>query len=98
MKKPIQLTKSIVSVRNSLHHSPCRGIVLIPLALALASLAVSPPARAVVPAPDGGYPNNNTAEGDDAPFSLTTGTDNTAIGFEALFYDTTGGDNTATGW
>ena len=30
-------------------------------------------ARAVVPPPDGGYPNGNTAEGEDALFSLTTG-------------------------
>ena len=35
--------------------------------------ALSPTARAVTPAPDGGYPNNNTAEGDNALFSLTTG-------------------------
>jgi hypothetical protein len=49
------------------------------------------------PAPDGGYPNDNTAEGTDALFSLTTGPDNTAIGFDALFSNTTGDSNTATG-
>src|SRR5437763_7183522 len=53
-------------------------------------------ARAVDPPPDGGYPNYNTAEGDDALFSLTTGFDNTAIGFEALFSNTSN-FNTATG-
>jgi hypothetical protein len=41
--------------------------------LALTSFALSPWARAVDPAPDGGYPNGNTAEGEDALFSLTTG-------------------------
>ena len=35
------------------------------------------------PTPDGGYPNDNTAEGDSALFSVTTGTDNTAVGFSA---------------
>jgi hypothetical protein len=72
-----------------------RGFLLIPLALAW--VALSPAAQAVTPAPDGGYPNFTTAEGDNALFSLTTGTNNTAIGFHALFNDTTGSSNTATG-
>ena len=53
---------------------------------------------AVVPAPDGGYPGNNTAEGTNALFSLTSGIDNTALGFEALFRNTTGDFNTAEGF
>ena len=77
--------------------SPLGAFLLIPFVLAC--FALSPTARAVVPAPDGGYPNDNTAEGDDALFSLDTsyGLDNTALGFNALYTDTTGGDNTATG-
>jgi hypothetical protein len=72
------------------------GLFLIPLVLA--AFAVSPTAQAQLsPPPDGGYPNNNTAEGTDALFSLTTGPDNTAIGFEALYSNTTGDSNTATG-
>jgi len=51
----------------------------------------------VTPAPDGGYPGFNTAEGDHALQSLTSGTSNTAIGFDALFSNTTGSNNTATG-
>ena len=47
--------------------------------------------------PDGGYLNQNTAEGDNALFSLTTGGFNTAIGFQALHNNTTGGFNTASG-
>ena len=74
-----------------------RGFLLIPLALALAWLALSPVARAVDPPPDGGYPGNNTAEGEDALFSLTDGIDNTAVGFHALYSNTTGGNNTANG-
>ena len=72
---------------------------ILPLlaALTLLCLALSPTAQAVSPAPDGGYPNMNTAEGEDALFSLTTGASNTAIGFRALYSNTGGGDNTATG-
>ena len=43
-----------------------------------------PVARAVVPPPDGGYPGNNTAEGQNALLSLTTGTFNTAVGSLSL--------------
>ena len=63
----------------------------------LASLALTPCAFAVDPPPDGGYPNKNTAEGGDALFSLTTGSNNTAVGFDALFSETTGNGNTAVG-
>jgi len=53
--------------------------------------------QAVVPPPDGGYAGGNTAEGDNALFSLTFGTQNTANGFHALLANTSGGQNTATG-
>ncbi len=72
-----------------------RGLLLIPLALAW--FALLPTSQAVDPPPDGGYRNQNTAEGTDALFSLTTGTENTAIGFDALFNLTTGFNNTAVG-
>jgi hypothetical protein len=83
--------------RNSISRSPLRyGLFLIPLVLA--AFALSPMAQAQLsPPPDGGYANDNTAEGTDALFSLTTGPDNTAIGFEALYSNTTGDSNTATG-
>src|SRR5205823_61189 len=71
------------------------GCVL--LVSALVCFALAPIARAVSPAPDGGYPGANTAEGDDALFSLTTGPANTALGFDALYNATTGDHNTATG-
>src|SRR3989442_4543408 len=63
-----------------------RGFLLI--ALALAWFALSQTARAVDPPPDGGYPGSNTAEGDGALSSLTSGTNNTAIGFDALLNNT----------
>jgi hypothetical protein len=74
-----------------------RGLFLIPLVLAVAGLAFAPMARALRPPPDGGYPNETTAEGDGALFSLTTGFGNTALGFSALNSDTEGSFNTATG-
>ena len=70
---------------------------LVFVALVLACFGLSQTAQAVTPAPDGGYPDFNTAEGDDALFSLTTGVGNAAIGTEALFSNTTGTFNTATG-
>jgi uncharacterized coiled-coil protein SlyX len=83
-------------LRNSIDRSSLRlGFLLIPLLFCC--LALLPKAHAVVPAPDGGYPNRNTAEGDNALFSLTTGTQNTATGFQALFHSTVGNFNTATG-
>jgi hypothetical protein len=65
--------------------------------LAAACLGLLPMAYAVSPPPDGGYPNNNTAEGTDALFSLTTGANNSAIGYMALHNNTIGDYNTATG-
>jgi hypothetical protein len=53
--------------------------------------------QAVTPPPDGGYPGGNTAEGQNALLSLTSGTWNTAVGFAALKSDTTGNVNTAIG-
>ena len=84
-------------ITNSMTRSPSRyGLFLIPLLLA--AFALSPTAQAQLsPPPDGGYDGNNTAEGTDALFSLTTGTDNSAIGFDALYSNTTGDSNTATG-
>jgi len=68
------------------------------IALTFACFGPLPITLALLPPPDGGYPNGNTAEGDDALLNLTSGTNNTAIGFEALLNNTTGFQNTATGF
>jgi hypothetical protein len=47
--------------------------LLFLIAVLLACFGLLPRAQAVVPAPDGGYPGGNTAEGQAALLSLTTG-------------------------
>ena len=53
--------------------------------------------EAVIPAPDGCYPNFTTAEGCDALNSVTTGSGNTAIGYRSLFLDSSASFNTGAG-
>ena len=67
------------------------------ITLALLCFGLLSKVEAVVPAPDGGYPGFNTAEGQNALFSLTTGSANTAVGWYSLFSNTEGNFNTATG-
>jgi hypothetical protein len=77
---------------NAFHTAGVRTI-----AVAMSLLGLVPQGHAVIPAPDGGYPGANTAEGTNALFSLTTGIWNTGLGFQALYHDTTGNQNTAIG-
>src|SRR5882762_8316599 len=64
---------------------------------ALLCLLLLPKTQAVSPPPDGAYPGGNTAEGQAALLSLTTGGFNTAVGFFSLRNDMTGSFNTAIG-
>jgi len=72
-------------------------VPFIAIGLLLACLEFSPEAQAVVPPPDGGYPGGNTAEGQNALQSTTTGGFNAAVGYFSLFANTTGSFNTAVG-
>src|ERR1700730_2578685 len=87
------------SISRSLPPITYHYSLLTVLLLALSCFALSPAPKAfgVSPPPDGGYPGNNTAEGDNALFSLTTGSYNTANGDNSLFSNTTGASNTANG-
>ena len=74
------------------------NVIYSALALfALVCLGPSPAAQAVVPPPDGGYPGQNPAEGQNALFSLTTGVWNTAVGWSSLSSNSAGSFNTAVG-
>lgn len=71
--------------------------LLSSVAFVLVCFVIASPVRAVVPAPDGGYPGFNTAEGQNALFNLTTGLGNTAVGWFSLWSNTDGSYNTAVG-
>jgi Chaperone of endosialidase len=88
-----------LAARSPISHSCFRcSLLLMPAVFLLVCFALCQMARAVSPAPDGGYPNNNTAEGTSALSSLTSGADNTAIGFQALFSNTSGTYNSGEGF
>src|SRR6266540_3265706 len=65
--------------------------------LVFVCVALCPMAHAVVPAPDGGYPGGNTAEGQNALLSRTTGIYNTGIGIYSLLSLTEGSFCTGVG-
>jgi Chaperone of endosialidase len=76
----------------------CKPTILpLLIAGAFACFGLLPKVEAVVPPPDGGYPGFNTAEGQNALFSLTTGVVNTAVGWYSLFSNTDGSYNTGVG-
>jgi Chaperone of endosialidase len=76
----------------------CKPTILpLLIAGAFACFGLLPKVEAVVPPPDGGYPGFNTAEGQNALFSLTTGVANTAVGWYSLFSNTDGSYNTGVG-
>jgi hypothetical protein len=72
-------------------------ITTVLLALGFAALCPSPKAFGVVPAPDGGYPGGNTAEGQSALLNRTTGLYNTAVGIYSLLSLTDGNFCTGVG-
>ena len=73
------------------------SIPVVLIAIALVCFAPVQNMCAVSPPPDGGYPGGNTAEGQNALLSLTTGGFNTAVGFLSLRANITGQLNTAIG-
>jgi Chaperone of endosialidase len=88
MNPMIQPKRSLKSLKSS-------RLLLIPLLFGC--FALVPMAPAVVPPPDGGYPGGNTAEGQNALLSRTTGGFNAAIGWLSLRGLTTGSFNTGIG-
>src|SRR5690242_20554778 len=79
-------TRAVAPVFSSLfsvRFATMGSVMKMPSLLIFAALTVT--SFAVDPPPDGGYGNGNTAEGTEALFSLTSGTNNTAVGEDALF-------------
>src|ERR1700752_2640068 len=74
-----------------------RHNLITTILLALGVVALPSVAQAVTPAPDGGYPGGNTAEGQNALVGLTAGHHNTAVGYLSLRSDASGSYNTALG-
>src|SRR5439155_1077772 len=94
--KPKRAKERTIVMNSTTDPKPLTRSLLIALAF-LCPAVFGPIAQAVVPPPDGGYPNFTTAEGQKALFNLTTGAANTAVGWFSLFSDTQGSFNTATG-
>jgi hypothetical protein len=76
---------------------PIPSFLIVPILALACIIGLLPNAEAVIPAPDGGYAGGNTAEGQNALLSRTTGGFNAAVGFLSLRSDTTGSFNTAIG-
>ena len=89
MKMTTRFTHSI--------HSPPLRLVFLFVSFLVGCLAIPLSTQAVNPPPDGGYPEGNTAEGQAALFSLSTGVANTAVGWLSLNTLDTGKFNTAIG-
>jgi len=90
MKQAIKIATA--SFLTRVHRWHCEQVLF-----ALGFFALCQMAHAVNPPPDGGYIGGNTAEGQNALFSLTTGTFNTALGFSSLQSNSTASFNTALG-
>src|SRR5512133_1885500 len=74
-------------------HRSIRPSTLLLIPVLIGCFAFLQTAHAVNPPPDGSYPGGNTAEGQDALLSLSTGTYNTATGYLSLKSNTTGSFN-----
>ena len=101
MKNTMKAKETTTRVTNSSNRPLWRRGSAVPLLFlaifALGFFALLPPAQAVVPPPDGGYPGGNTAEGTSALLSRTTGSYNTAVGIYSLLSLTDGSFCTGVG-
>src|SRR5437867_64520 len=101
---PVSETCALVGILVSTRWPDfCEALVMkmkiqpIRIVLTIVFFGVLPKTHAVIPAPDGGYPGGNTAEGQAALLSLTTGGYNTGSGWLSLRGLTSGNFNTAVG-
>jgi Chaperone of endosialidase len=94
--KKKELTSMKTVIKTSISGPFLRPYAIL-TAITLGLLALSPRAGAVIPPPDGGYPGQNTAEGQSALLHLAGGTYNTALGWASLDFNVTGNFNTGVG-
>jgi hypothetical protein len=91
--------KMINRSTNSL--TPSGRSVLLFIPVLIGCCVILPITQAVIPAPDGGYANANTAEGQNALFNISNIPNvrfgNTAVSWQALFTNDLGSYNTAVG-
>jgi hypothetical protein len=91
------LTSFRANLRNSTNYaSSPHGLLLIPLILVCFALGRQVQAAGDTPDP-GPKPVSNTADGQNALLSITTGIHNTAIGFDSLLSNTDANFNTGVG-
>jgi hypothetical protein len=86
-------------MKNQFEINPIKPVNVICIIVTLAWFGLIPLVQAVVPAPDGGYAGFNTAQGQNALFSLNAGTGlaNTAVGAFSLWSNVEASSNTAVG-
>ena len=89
--------KTVITSNNSLLTILRSRSAIILIALTFVAFVPTHKTQALNPPPDGGYAGGNTAEGQAALLSLTSGTFNTAAGFLSLRALTEGKFNTALG-
>jgi len=87
----------MLSMKTFNQTQQARKLSAFVIATLLAWVGLLPDTKAVSPAPDGGYPGGNTAEGQNALLSLTAGTYNTAVGVFSLLSNQEGQFNTGVG-
>jgi hypothetical protein len=89
--------QNLPSMKTFIQTQQGRKLSALVLATLFAWVGLLPNTEAVSPAPDGGYPGGNTAEGHNALLSLTAGTYNTAVGLFSLMSNQEGQFNTGVG-
>jgi uncharacterized coiled-coil protein SlyX len=94
--KKKELTPMKTVIKTSIG-APFLRLFCILTAIALGLLALCPRMQAVSPPPDGGYPGQNTAEGQSALLHLAGGTYDTALGWASLGFNVSGNFNTGVG-
>src|SRR6266511_2500500 len=90
-------SRQVGGIFAKLHAMKTKTPLLFATLALLCLAATEPKAQAVSPPPDGGYPGGNTAEGQSALLSRTTGIYNTAVGIFSVLSLTDGNFCTGVG-